>query len=123
MLAEGAGAALFLGACVILDPGDASLIDVMTLGGGIGGIGGMVCKDWVVAGMEGARSSLLGLETGLTDKSLAGVLVADPFGTLLVCPRVMRVYSASSPSLSYDICIGRLPREYLAVTFVLIASA
>ena len=120
MLAEGAGVALFIGGCVTLDSGAASLTDVMMLGGGIGG---MVCTDWVVAGTEGARLALLGLETGLTDKSLAGVLVVDPFGTLLACPRVMRVYSASSPSLSYDICIGRLPREYLAVTFVRIVSA
>jgi hypothetical protein len=77
----------------------------------------------VVARTEGVQSSLLGLKTGLTDRSLAGVLAVDPLGTLLECPRVMRVYSASIPSLLYESCRGRLPREYLAMMRVRIVSA
>jgi hypothetical protein len=97
--------------------GAASRIEAVTLGGGIAG------TDWVVAGMEGALSLLLGLEAGLTDRSLAGVLAVDSLGTLLECPRVIRVYSASIPLLSYEICMGRLPREYLAVICVRMVSA
>jgi hypothetical protein len=103
MLAEGAGGEFPRAGRVTLCSADASRIEVVTFGGGIVG------TDWVVAGMEGARSLLLCLETGLTDIYLAGVLAVDPFATLPECPRVMRVYSASTPSFSYEICIGRLP--------------
>jgi hypothetical protein len=117
MLAEGAGGVFLSVGRVILGSGAASRIEVVAFGGGIAG------TDWVVARIEGVRSSLLGLETGLTDRSLAGVLVVDSLGTLLECPRVMRVYSASIPLLSYEICIGRLPREYLAAICVRMVSA
>ena len=120
MLAEGAGGEFLIGGLVTLCSSPASRIEVAADGGSrievvtIGGfIGGADC---VVAGMESTWSSLLALETGLTDRSRAGVLDVDPDGTPPKCPRVMRVYSASIPSLSYAICIGRLPREYFAVT-------
>jgi hypothetical protein len=117
MLAEGAGGDFLRGGSVASDSGSVSRLAVVTLGGGIAG------TDWVFAGMEGAPSLLLALETGLTDRSLAGVLAVDPLGTLLKCPRVIRVYSASIPSRAYENCIGRLPREYLAVMCVRIVSA
>jgi hypothetical protein len=116
-LAEGAGGEFLRTGRVSLGSGATSRVEFVTLGGGMAG------TDWVVVRTEGARSSLLGLETGLTDRSLAGVLAVDPLGTLLECPRVMRVYSASIPSLSYETCRGRLPREYLAVMCVRIVSA
>lgn len=117
MLAEGASGVLLGVGRATLGSGAASRSEVVTLGGGIAG------TDWAVSGTEGALSLLLGPETGLTDRSLAGVLAVGSLGTLLECPRVMRVYSASIPLLSYEICIGRLPREYLAVICVRIVSA
>jgi len=117
MLADGAGVVFLSVGRVTLGSGAASRIEVVMLGGSIAG------TDWVVAGIEGAWSVLFGLETGPTDRSLAGVLAVDSLGTLLECPRVMRVYSASIPLLSYEICMGRLPREYLAVICVRMVSA
>jgi hypothetical protein len=117
MLAEGAGGLFLSVGRVTFGSGAASRIEVVTLGGGIAGTG------WVVGGIEGALLLVLGFEAGLTDRFLAGVLAVDSLGTLLECPRVMRVYSASIPLLSYEICIGRLPREYLAVICVRMVSA
>jgi hypothetical protein len=117
MLAEGAGGLFLSVGRVTLGSRAASRIEVVMLGGGIAG------TDWVVTGIKGARSLLLVFETGLTDRSLAGVLAVDSLGTLLECPRVIRVYSASIPLLSYEICMGRLPREYLAVICVRMVSA
>jgi hypothetical protein len=117
MLAEGAGGELLRTDRVDLGSGATSRIEFVKLGGGIAG------TDRVVAGTEGARSSLVGFETGLTDRSLAGVLAANPLGTFLEYPRVMRVYSASIPSLSYEIRMGRLLLEYFAVMCFRIVSA
>jgi len=94
MLAEGAGGDLLEAGPATLGSGASLRIEFARLGGGIAG------TDGVVASAEGAPSSLADLEIDLTDGSWAGVLAFDPCGTLPECPRVIIVYSASTPPLS-----------------------
>ena len=75
-----------------------------------GGGGAMSEGGCVVAATDGSRLAVRAIAIGFTDRSLAGVAVLDPVGTLAEVALVMSVNSAERPSELYEICIGRLPR-------------
>lgn len=76
----------------------------------LGAGGGMSEAGCVVAATEGSRVGGARCDTGLTDRSRAGVAGREPVGILPVVDLVIKVNSARSPLALYEICIGRLPR-------------